>query len=147
MLHILSYKDKEKGWNWGNFVAGYMEQHNIRSGLEEHGYSTMDAQTQVCFLMNGTKTADSVNTTILASSTTLHQNFGAVTILYSDFTKQTGALNPIKISAVNIHSRMVVETAVAPAKVAVAAMAAVVKGEGTATDMSPLAPSISVAKL
>ena len=77
-------------------MAAHTEQHNIRTGLAEHGYGLMDTQAQVCPLQNVIRTTalDLVKTIILASAT-LWNDFAAVTWLYADFIKQVDATNTI----------------------------------------------------
>ncbi len=69
-----------------------MDQHHILDGLKEHGYSGIDTQSKVCYLLDGIRTNafEAVKAQIL-SNTTLWSDYDVCVSLYKDFIKQKDA--------------------------------------------------------
>ena len=69
-LQYLEWSRDIQAWNWDDYVAVYMTDHNIIKGLIIHGYAGIDNRTKVLYLCNGIKSSalTPVQAMILANS-------------------------------------------------------------------------------
>ncbi len=89
---IATYHGETRRWNFEHYVKLQVDQHHILDGLKEHGYSGIDTQSKVQYLLDGIKTNafEAVKAQIL-SNPALWSDFDACVNLYKDFIKQKDA--------------------------------------------------------
>lgn len=89
-LKTTVYNGEQRRWDFEKYVNVHKSQHSIMEGLVEHGYTGIDPQSKVRYLLDGIKTDkfDSVKTRIM-SDVMLRNDFDACVTLYQDFIKQT----------------------------------------------------------
>ncbi len=49
----LTYRGKQKNWDWSRYTVAHIEQHTIAKNLMEHGYSGLDKCSKGCHLLTG----------------------------------------------------------------------------------------------
>ncbi len=52
-LASLTYRGKQKNWDWSLYTDAHIEQHTIAKNLTEHGYSGLDKHSKVRHLLTG----------------------------------------------------------------------------------------------
>jgi hypothetical protein len=52
-LASLTYRGKQKNWDWSRYTDAHIKQHTIAKNLMEHGYSGLDKHSKVCHLLAG----------------------------------------------------------------------------------------------
>jgi hypothetical protein len=52
-LANLTYRGKQKNWDWSHYTKAHIEQHTIAKNLMEHGYSGLDERSKVRHLLTG----------------------------------------------------------------------------------------------
>jgi hypothetical protein len=52
-LANLTYRGKQKNWDWSHYTDAHIEQHTIAKNLMEHGYSGLDECSKVHHLLTG----------------------------------------------------------------------------------------------
>ncbi len=52
-LACLTYRSKQKNWDWSHYTNTHIEQHPIAKNLMEHGYSGLDKHSKVHHLLAG----------------------------------------------------------------------------------------------
>jgi hypothetical protein len=50
-LVSLTYRSKQKNWDWSRYTDAHVEQHTIAKNLMEHGYSGLDKRSKVRHLL------------------------------------------------------------------------------------------------
>ena len=88
-LQNLEWSRNNQTWNFDDYVAAHMAEHNIIEGLVVHGYTGIDARTKVSYLCNGIKSSAlaPVQAMILADQSLRH-DFSKCVTLFSDFIRQ-----------------------------------------------------------
>jgi len=96
-LMTTTYQGETRRWNFEHYVKAQVDQHHILDGLKEHGYSGIDTQSKVWYLLDGIKTNafEAVKAQIL-SNTALQSDFDACMNLYKDFIKQKDASSNVR---------------------------------------------------
>jgi hypothetical protein len=84
------YNGEQRFWDFEQYVNVYKQQDSIMEGLVENGYTGIDPQSKVQFLLDGIKTAtfDAVKTRIM-SDERLRNDPDACMTLYQDYIRQT----------------------------------------------------------
>jgi hypothetical protein len=52
-LASLTYRGKQKNWDWSHYTDAHIKQHTIAKNLMEHGYSGLDESSKVRHLLTG----------------------------------------------------------------------------------------------
>jgi hypothetical protein len=52
-LASLTYRGKQKNWDWSQYTDAHIKQHTITNNLMEHGYSGLNKRSKVCHLLTG----------------------------------------------------------------------------------------------
>ncbi len=52
-LASLTYRGKQKNWNWSRYTDAHIEQHTVAKNLMEHSYSGLDKRSKVRHLLTG----------------------------------------------------------------------------------------------
>jgi hypothetical protein len=52
-LANLTYRGKQKNWDWSRYTNAHIEQHTIAKNLMEHGYSGLEKCSKVRHLLTG----------------------------------------------------------------------------------------------
>jgi hypothetical protein len=55
-LASLTYRGKQKNWDWSGYTNAHIKQHTIAKNLIEHGYSGLDERSKVRHLLAGIRT-------------------------------------------------------------------------------------------
>jgi hypothetical protein len=90
VLALVQYKGEMRQWNFEKYALTHLPQHLILKALVIHGYTGIDADSKVRYLLNGIKCAalDAVRTRIM-SDEDLRQDFACCVTLFKDFVKQS----------------------------------------------------------
>ena len=106
-LQNLEYHGDKKNWNFENYQAAHLDQHNIYVGLEGHGYSGIYERAKVLYLIDGINNdkLEVVKTQVIESPA-LIQYLTSVHSLFSEYIKQYEGMNhPVRnISEVFVGS-------------------------------------------
>ena len=89
-LDLARYSGETRKWIFNKYVKVHMDQHQILTDLEDHGYKGIDERSNMWKLLNGIKTdaLDVVKTQIITSEH-LYASFNVCIYLYQDFIKQS----------------------------------------------------------
>ena len=87
-LDLARYSGETRKWIFNKYVKVHMDQHQILTDLEDHGYKRIDKRSNMWKLLNGIKTdaLDVIKAQIITSEH-LCSSFTVYIDLYQDFIK------------------------------------------------------------
>ena len=87
-LASLTYRSKQKNWNWSQYTDAHIKQHTIAKNLMEHGYSGLDEHSKVRHLLTGIQ--DNAVQPVVCQVLAIREDkktFTACSALFADFIR------------------------------------------------------------